>query len=192
MESDERHSQRLNQVKSLSPHRRFVIGLHSPVKVTETGLRMCRPEKGQQIDPFDSEQSVLFSPLCGRNIAKYGHVLRISWQSRGQILCSLDLLAEGVGFEPSVQLSSAQPLRENRKSSRGSQSLRFLIANNSTTGFAKSDLASGPGENARYYGLLMFSAVLSAWISLETSQNTGSFVCFFGGSTNFLSVETEW
>src|SRR6266705_2254121 len=24
---------------------RFVIALHSPVKVTETGLRMCRPEK---------------------------------------------------------------------------------------------------------------------------------------------------
>jgi hypothetical protein len=45
---------RLNQVKSLSPHHRFVIALHSPVKVTETGLHMCRPEKGRQIDAIRS------------------------------------------------------------------------------------------------------------------------------------------
>ena len=38
------------QVKALSPHHRFVIALHSPVKVTETGLRMCLPEKSLQID----------------------------------------------------------------------------------------------------------------------------------------------
>jgi hypothetical protein len=40
-----KHSERLNQVKSLSPHHRFVIALPSPDKVTETGLRMCPREK---------------------------------------------------------------------------------------------------------------------------------------------------
>jgi hypothetical protein len=35
----------LCQVKSLSPHHRFVIALPSPDKVAETGLRMCPPEK---------------------------------------------------------------------------------------------------------------------------------------------------
>ena len=67
--SDERHSQRLNQIKSLSPHHRFVIALHSPVKVTETGLRMCRPEKGRQIDTIRSRavrplQFVLRTKYC--------------------------------------------------------------------------------------------------------------------------------
>jgi len=37
------------------------MALHSPVKVTETGLRMCRPEKGRQIDAIRSGQS--FSPV---------------------------------------------------------------------------------------------------------------------------------
>jgi hypothetical protein len=45
-----------------------VIALHSPVKVPETGLSMCRPEKGQQIDAIDPEQFILSSPLCGGNL----------------------------------------------------------------------------------------------------------------------------
>jgi len=32
-------------VKSLSPNHRFVIALHSPDGVLETGLRVCPPEK---------------------------------------------------------------------------------------------------------------------------------------------------
>jgi hypothetical protein len=64
------HPQRLNQVKSLSPHHRFVIALHSPVKVTETGLRICRPEKGRQINAFRSRavrslQFTLLTKYCG-------------------------------------------------------------------------------------------------------------------------------
>jgi hypothetical protein len=35
----------LAEVKSLSPYRRFVIALHSPDVVVETGLLMCLPEK---------------------------------------------------------------------------------------------------------------------------------------------------
>jgi hypothetical protein len=34
-----------DKVKSLSPHHRFVIALHSPDGVVETGLRICPPEK---------------------------------------------------------------------------------------------------------------------------------------------------
>jgi hypothetical protein len=33
------------EVKELSPHHRFVIALHSPGGVAETGLRVCPPEK---------------------------------------------------------------------------------------------------------------------------------------------------
>ena len=49
---------------------RFAIALHSPVKVTEIGLRMCRPEKGQQIDAIRSRavrslQSALRPKYCG-------------------------------------------------------------------------------------------------------------------------------
>ena len=32
-------------ILALSPHHRFVIALHSPDKVAETGLRRCPPEK---------------------------------------------------------------------------------------------------------------------------------------------------
>ena len=68
--SDEPHCQRLCQVKSLSPYHRFVIALPSPIKVTERGLRMCRPEKGQQIDAIRSRavrslQSALRTKYCG-------------------------------------------------------------------------------------------------------------------------------
>ena len=34
----------------LSPHHRLVIALHSLSALPETGLRMCHPEKGRQID----------------------------------------------------------------------------------------------------------------------------------------------
>jgi hypothetical protein len=33
------------EVKALSPHHRFVIALHSPGGVAETGLPVCPPEK---------------------------------------------------------------------------------------------------------------------------------------------------
>jgi hypothetical protein len=43
--SAERQSQILYQVKTLSPHHRFVTAFHSPHEVAETGLRGCPPEK---------------------------------------------------------------------------------------------------------------------------------------------------
>jgi hypothetical protein len=42
------------QVKALSPHRRFVIALHSPDRVTETGLRVSPLEKARSIDAIRS------------------------------------------------------------------------------------------------------------------------------------------
>jgi hypothetical protein len=38
----------------LSPPHRFVIALHSPSASSETGLRMCPPEKGRQLDAIRS------------------------------------------------------------------------------------------------------------------------------------------
>jgi hypothetical protein len=40
-----RNGQRLREVKALSPHHRFVIVLHSPDGVAETGLCVWPPEK---------------------------------------------------------------------------------------------------------------------------------------------------
>jgi hypothetical protein len=34
-----------DEVKSLSPHHRFLVALHSPNGVLETGLRVCPSEK---------------------------------------------------------------------------------------------------------------------------------------------------
>ena len=100
--SDEQRSQRLNQVKSLSPHHRFVIALHSPVKVTETGLRMCRPEKGRQIDAIRSRAVRSLQSALRTKYYEIRASLRISRQKAGQFLCSLDLLAERLRFEPSL------------------------------------------------------------------------------------------
>jgi len=71
-------------------------------------------------------------PICARMVSK----------KAGQFLRRLDLLAEREGFEPSVQLSSARHYREHKEVKSGSQSLRFVIAKNSSTKFAKSDLAT--------------------------------------------------
>jgi hypothetical protein len=77
-----------------------VIALHSPVKVTETGLRMCRPEKGRQIDAIRSRAVRSLQSALRTKYYEIRASLRISRQKAGQFLCGLDLLAEGEGFEP--------------------------------------------------------------------------------------------
>src|ERR1700687_1683228 len=89
---------RLNQVKSLSPHHRFVIALHSPVKVTETGLRMCRPEKGRQIDAIRSRAVRSLQSALRTKYYELRASLHISRQQAWQFLCGVDLLAEREGF----------------------------------------------------------------------------------------------
>jgi Ni/Co efflux regulator RcnB len=68
----------MTKVNSLWPNPQLLIALHSPKAASETGLRMCLPEKSRDRTASDAEQSVLRSPVCQRIIAKYGHVSRIS------------------------------------------------------------------------------------------------------------------
>jgi hypothetical protein len=80
---------------------------------------------------------------------------------------------------------SARP-RQYREVKPGSPRLRFVIANNSSTRFAKSDLASGPRETcdktACHYSALFSPAPLSEKIL----QSAGNFICFVGDSVIFL------
>jgi hypothetical protein len=90
-----------DEMSKMRSHSR-VIALHSPVKVTETGLRMCRPEKGRQIDAIRPRAVRSLQSALRTKYYEIRASLRISRQKAGQFLCSLDLLAERMGFEPSV------------------------------------------------------------------------------------------
>jgi hypothetical protein len=56
-------SKALTRVNSLGPNPRIVIAFRSPSSLGETGLPMCLAEKRQTIAAFDSEQSILCSPV---------------------------------------------------------------------------------------------------------------------------------
>jgi hypothetical protein len=71
-------SEVLAKVNSLWLNPRFLIALHSPYALLETGLRICSPEKSQDKAAFAVEQSVLSSPCCEGETAKNGHLSRIS------------------------------------------------------------------------------------------------------------------
>src|SRR5882672_3907689 len=62
----------LTRVNPLSPRHRFMIALHWPCGVVETGLRICLPEKSPDVSALDAEQSVLSSPICLGIIANTG------------------------------------------------------------------------------------------------------------------------
>jgi hypothetical protein len=79
-----------------------VIALHSPVKVTETGLRMCRPEKGRQIDAIRSRAVRSLQSALRTKYYEIRASLRISPQKAGPFLCGLDLLAERDGFDARI------------------------------------------------------------------------------------------
>jgi len=57
---------------------------------------MGPPEKRQQNDPNRLQLFILCSPVFVGNIAKYGHVLRISAHCVAEFLCSYDCVAEEV------------------------------------------------------------------------------------------------
>src|SRR5437868_6960710 len=63
-------------------------------------------------------QSALSSPVSGAKLAENGHLSRISRKAVGQFLCSSDLLAERVGFEPTL------PFRVNTLSKRAPSATR--------------------------------------------------------------------
>jgi hypothetical protein len=48
---------------SLSPHDRFVIALHSPDRVVETGLLVCPPEKKAAKLASSNEQDTFSGPV---------------------------------------------------------------------------------------------------------------------------------
>jgi hypothetical protein len=148
--------------------------------VTETGLRMCRPEKGRQIDAIRS-RAVRFPPVHFANgiSRNTGMFCVFSLQKAGQFLCSLDLLAERERFEPSVQLSSARHYREHREVKPSSQSLRFVIANNSPTQVCKVGPLLGSWRKKRDRMPCRYSAaVFSARVVRETIAKYGQFLLF--------------
>ena len=140
---------------------------------------MCRSEKGQQIDAIQSRavrslQSVLRTKFC-----EIRACFAFSRQKSGQILCSLDLLAERERFEPSVQLSVGSPLPRTQ----GSQA-----------GFAKSSVCdrqqfAHPGLQSRTSPWVLektrdrmpcrySAAVFSARVVRETIAKYGQFLLF--------------
>jgi hypothetical protein len=52
-----------DKVKSLSPHDRFVIALHSPEGIIETGLLVCPSEKKARKLPFGAEGDTFSGPV---------------------------------------------------------------------------------------------------------------------------------
>ena len=57
-------SKALAKVNSAESNPRFVIALHSPIALLETGLRICLPEKSRDRTASDAGQSILSGPVC--------------------------------------------------------------------------------------------------------------------------------
>lgn len=91
------------KVKSRSPDHRFVIALHSPSGIDESGLSHCPLEKTAR--KLASGYDRTFSPvrfelgICGIAGISDGSERNAAW-----ILCTPDCVAETGGFEPSVQV----------------------------------------------------------------------------------------
>jgi hypothetical protein len=91
------------QVKALSPHRRFVIALHSPDRVTETGLRVSPLEKARSIDAIRSRAVTFDGPLSpvrfkGKT-CRIAAIFNDSCNNAALFLCTPDCVAEREGFE---------------------------------------------------------------------------------------------
>jgi hypothetical protein len=54
-----------DKVKPLSPHHRFLIALHSPYGVVETGLLGCPPEKNAAKLTCSVQQRTFSGPVLG-------------------------------------------------------------------------------------------------------------------------------
>jgi len=108
-------------------------------------------------------------------------------KSAAEFLCNTDWVAERERFEPSVQLSSARHYREHREVKPGSQSLRFVIANNSPTQVCKVGPLLGSWRKRAIECLVVTQQPFSPLgLSEKLSQNTGNFFCFVGDSVRFL------
>src|SRR5258705_198870 len=110
-----------------------------------------------------------------------------SCSNAARFLCNPDCVAERERFEPSVQLSSARHYREHREVKPGSQSLRFVIANNSPTQVCKVGSFLGSWRKRAIECLVVTQQPFSPLgLSEKLSQNTGNFFCFVGDSVRFL------
>jgi len=122
---------------------RFVIAECSPQHLAGVGLLIADSEKRANGCQPLPRQSILCCPICQARIAKYGHFPRIS----------------GKGWRnfSAVQTYWRRAKDSNRRYNSGiyrrikldSQMLRFVIANHSPKGFAKTDLCSATREKAR-------------------------------------------
>ena len=106
------------KVNSRSPNPQLLIALHSPNGLRETGLRMCLPEKSQDIDLLGrwavrSLQSGLYGNY--REIRALFAYFRVKG---AKFLCASDCVAERVGFEPTL------PFRVNTLSKRAPSATR--------------------------------------------------------------------
>src|SRR5438105_14951872 len=93
--------ERADKVKSLSPHHRFVIALHSPDAVVETGLSLCPAQKNaRKLAGFDwTLPPVLFAgKTCG-----IAAMFSDSCSNVARFLCNPDCVAERVGFESVIK-----------------------------------------------------------------------------------------
>jgi hypothetical protein len=65
-------------VKSPSPEHRFVIALHSPERLIETGLRICPPEKMAAMLACQLQPDTFSGPVSERELRNPGVFLRFS------------------------------------------------------------------------------------------------------------------
>jgi hypothetical protein len=94
-----------------SPHHRFLIALHSPEALIETGLHRCPAEKSRDSDPFADEQSHSLQSGLPVNNREMRALFAYFGAERAGILCSLDCMAEREGFEPAVRFCRAKARR---------------------------------------------------------------------------------
>jgi len=88
--------------RPLSPHHRFVIAMHSPDGVLESGLLGCLPEKKVRKPACRIGQDTFSGPLCVKDSRNYRPIRAISQRIAGCFLCTSDSMAERKTFEPSV------------------------------------------------------------------------------------------
>jgi hypothetical protein len=116
--SAERQSQILYQVKTLSPHHRFVTAFHSPHEVAETGLRGCPPEK-KAAKAHSLRFNRPLSPV--RFWGTIAELRRFSAVFPGLspgFLYVPDCVAERVGFEADFERQLKDLLRHGQHSKR--------------------------------------------------------------------------
>jgi hypothetical protein len=90
--------------RPLSPHHRFVIAMHSPDGVLESGLLGCLPEKKVAKACLQDWAGHFLRSALRERFAQLRPIRAIFTRIAGCFLCTSDSMAERKEFEPSVQL----------------------------------------------------------------------------------------